>query len=154
VVPESATHWLWRLDAPAWLAAAAAELEQADALRESRRAALTHARRSGGMALNAVLVAWGSAGSTVRPQVEVETIWGRSYMDHLRRVATADSEVLGPLPPEAATAAQGILKAPMEAAPLVQLGAAPGAKLRPVAAAARTLLQLCTQAVGGSRTDV
>ena len=77
-------HWLWRLDAAAWLGAAANELAQGEALIAVRRTAVTHARRAAGMALNAVLVELARrADSPERSEV----IWGRSYIDHLRVLA-------------------------------------------------------------------
>ncbi len=66
-------HWLHRLTAAEWLAAAAHELANAEtaAARRASRAALAHARRAAGMAWNAVLVD--------HPDDRA----GRSYMDHV-----------------------------------------------------------------------
>ena len=58
-VDPRADHWLWRLDADAWLRAASTELAACEAHLDSRRTAVTHARRAAGMALNAVLVTLG-----------------------------------------------------------------------------------------------
>lgn len=79
-------HWLWRLDAPSWLEAARAELEQGSARVDSRRTAITHARRAAGMALNGVLVEMHARGWSAE---RCETAWGRSYIDHLRTLANA-----------------------------------------------------------------
>ena len=79
-------HWLWRLDAPGWLAAAHVELEQGRAQQGSRRTAVTHARRAAGMALNAILVAMSARGWS---RDDSEHVWGRSYIDHLRTIAEA-----------------------------------------------------------------
>lgn len=75
--------WLHRLSAEQWLAAAANELHSAEfAFRaKQQRAAVTHARRAGGMALNAVL----------RLQAEPDPRYGRSYMDHLHALAADES---------------------------------------------------------------
>ena len=52
------THWLHRLSAAEWLAAAATELDHAQAAlaRRATRVGVTHARRAAGMAWNAVLI--------------------------------------------------------------------------------------------------
>ena len=81
---QRSDHWLWRLDAPSWLAAARAELELGRAHASSRRTAVTHARRAAGMALNAALVEMASRGWT---REQCEHAWGRSYIDHLRALA-------------------------------------------------------------------
>jgi hypothetical protein len=74
-------HWLHRLTAAEWLAAADTELEQAAAAlaRRAIRPGITHARRAAGMAWNAVLVASPDERS------------GRSYMDHVRALAADDA---------------------------------------------------------------
>ena len=54
---RSADHWLWRLEASAWLVSAAREIELGRRHLDSRRKAVTHARRAAGMGLNGVLVA-------------------------------------------------------------------------------------------------
>lgn len=80
--------WLYRLSAEEWLTAATNELHNAEfAFRaKQQRAAVTHARRAGGMALNAVL----------RLSPEPEPRYGRSYMDHLHALA-ADETIEAPL---------------------------------------------------------
>ena len=66
-------HWLHRLTADEWLAAAATELAHAEAAlaRRAVRPGVTHARRAAGMAWNAVLVATPTNDR------------GRSYMEHV-----------------------------------------------------------------------
>jgi HEPN domain-containing protein len=85
---QHSDHWLWRLDAQGWLAAARVELEQGRTQSGSRRTAVTHARRAAGMALNAALVEMAARGWA--PEV-CEQVWGRSYIDHLRALAGADT---------------------------------------------------------------
>lgn len=80
--------WLYRLSAEQWLSAAANELQNAESAfrTKQQRAAVTHARRAGGMALNAVL----------RLLPEPDPRYGRSYMDHLHALAadeTAESSL-------------------------------------------------------------
>ena len=90
-------HWLWRLSATQWFAAANVELERGRDRVDSRRAAVTHARRAAGMALNGALVAMSERGWS---REQCETAWGRSYVDHLRALAltleTEDTELRGP----------------------------------------------------------
>jgi hypothetical protein len=85
---QDSDHWLWRLDAQGWLAAADAELERGREHSTSRRTAVTHARRAAGMALNGTLVAMLARGCS-REQCEHQ--WGRSYIDHLRAIAASDT---------------------------------------------------------------
>jgi hypothetical protein len=75
-------HWLYRLTAGEWLAAAENELGLcAEALgRRAVRPGITHARRAAGMAWNAVLAR--------APATALDARYGRSYMEHL--VALAD----------------------------------------------------------------
>lgn len=90
---RDSTHWLWRLAAHGWLAAAHTELVQGRTQLGSRRTAVTHARRAAGMALNATLVALSNRGWS---RERCETAWGRSYIDHLRALATSlDAEQTG-----------------------------------------------------------
>ena len=112
-----AGHWLWRLDADAWLRAARSELTAGEAHVDSRRTAVTHARRAAGMAINAVLVALG----------EDELRWGRSYVDHLRALAGADDPRCRPLSVATGAAAARLLAITVVAAgaALVQLGRGP-----------------------------
>lgn len=109
VTGRDPAHWLHRLDAGEWLAAACNELDHAlDALRAKRqREGVTYARRAAGMALNAALVA--------RPDER----YGRSYMEHLKALRADDG-----VPPAVREAAARLLAAPMQAE-LVTIG--PGA---------------------------
>jgi hypothetical protein len=150
VAPDDprADHWLWRLDADAWLRAAQTELAAGEAHLESRRTAVTHARRAAGMAINAVLVALGPDGDELR--------WGRSYIDHLRALADADEQRAHPLTTATRTAAARLLAIPVVPGPaLVQLGRGPHSAAQQALAAARELLDDCVQVVAhlSSRTD-
>lgn len=77
-MPGSAPgHWLHRLDAAEWLAAADTELAHCEQTlsRRAVRPGVTHARRAAGMAWNAVLV------------TAPDERYGRSYMDHVVALA-------------------------------------------------------------------
>ena len=73
-------HWLYRLTAEEWLAAARTELAHAAETlgRRAFRPGVTHARRAAGMAWNAVLVQ------------KLDPGYGRSYMDHVAALARDD----------------------------------------------------------------
>ncbi|PRQ02540.1 hypothetical protein ENSA5_21850 [Enhygromyxa salina] len=109
-----ANHWLWRLSALEWLAAANSELEQGRASLGARRTAVTHARRAAGMALNAALVAMAARGWS---RERCESVWGRSYIDHLRTLAAAadgeDSGLRGPLEVEHCLRCRELLAIPV-----------------------------------------
>jgi HEPN domain-containing protein len=114
-------HWLHRLTAAEWLAAAETELAHAEAAltRRAARPGVTHARRAAGMAWNAVLVK--------NPDGRA----GRSYMEHVVALA-ADTTT----PIEVRQAAQRLRDTPPMPPALVPLG-------RPdlaAADAARTIL--------------
>jgi HEPN domain-containing protein len=100
-------HWLYRLDAAEWLAAAAADLAHGRAALQRRavRPAVTHARRAAGMAVNAVL--W----------LEPHPAWGRSYMEH---VAALVDELGAPEPVR--QAARRLRDTPARPPELVTLG--------------------------------
>jgi hypothetical protein len=100
-------HWLHRLTAEEWLAAAATEIDHAEAAlaRRAARPGVTHARRAAGMAWNAVL--------TVHPDERS----GRSYMEHL--VALAGDATA---PAEIRAAAQRLRDTPAAPPALVTLG--------------------------------
>jgi hypothetical protein len=101
------THWLHRLSAAEWLAAAGTELAHCEEAltRRAARPGVTHARRAAGMACNALLV------------IEPRPHWGRSYMEHV--VALVDDATA----PEAIRAAARLLRDTPPAPPaLVQLG--------------------------------
>lgn len=141
-----AGHWLWRLDADAWLRAARSELTAGEAHVDSRRTAVTHARRAAGMAINAVLVTLGG---------EDELRWGRSYVDHLRALAGADEPRCRPLSVATAAAAARLLAIPVVAgAALVQLGLGPHSAAAAALLAAHEVLDDCTGVVAhlSSRT--
>ena len=112
---DRSEHWLWRLDAPAWLRAAEAELDAGAANLAQRRTAVTHARRAAGMALNAVLAA--------APPDADELRWGRSYIDHLRALADP-TRPIDPLPAAARPLAAALLQIPVlaTATTLIPLG--------------------------------
>jgi hypothetical protein len=101
------THWLFRLTPAEWLAAAAAELEQARAALERRavRPGVTHARRAAGMAWNAALV------------LAPDERYGRSYMEHV--VALADD---GAAPDDVRAAARLLRDTPPLPPQLIHLG--------------------------------
>lgn len=128
-------HWLHRLTAPEWLAAAAAELAHAEAAADRRatRVALTHGRRAAGMAWNAVLVH--------HPDERA----GRSYMEHV--VALCDD----PAAPEAVRAAARLLReSPTGTPALIQLagpGSQPDSRL---VRAAREIVDHATRVVSPS----
>ena len=132
-------HWLHRLDAHGWLAAAQTELAAGSTRTAARRTVIAHARRAGGMALNGVLVAWGER----EPAVDVLTLWGRSYVEHLRAVADG---VTGPLDPAAREAARVVLATPMAAPPLVSLGKH-NPELDALREAVHALLLACASAI-------
>ena len=105
-------HWLHRLTAAEWLAAADNELTNADAAlaRRAIRPAVTHARRAAGMAWNGVLV--------VSPPDAFADSFGRSYMDHVVALARDPPSI-----PENVAAAARVLRDTPPAPPeLVKLG--------------------------------
>jgi hypothetical protein len=91
-------HWLHRLDAAEWLAAADTELARAEEKLSHRavRPGVTHARRAAGMAWNAVLVK------------APDERYGRSYMDHVVALAQAPDD--DPSIPAAVRAAARLLR--------------------------------------------
>ena len=101
------SHWLHRLTAEEWLAAAATELTHAEAAlaRRAARPGVTHARRAAGMAWNAVL--------TVHPDERS----GRSYMEHVAALAGDPAA-----PDEIRAAAQRLRDTPAAPPTLVTLG--------------------------------
>jgi len=134
---NASEHWLWRLDTAAWAAAADVEWQAAKDNLSRRRTAIAHCRRAAGMALNAVLVASRDG------DLDVEHVWGRSYVEHLQRLAAGAS---GPLPSNAVAVAAAILATPMAAPALVGLGARAHHDLEQLVAQTRTLLDLCAAA--------
>jgi HEPN domain-containing protein len=100
-------HWLHRLTAEEWLAAAVTEIAHAEEAlgRRAPRPGITHARRAAGMAWNAVL--------TRHPDQSA----GRSYMEHV--VALSNDATV---PVEVRAAAQRLRDTPARQPELVTLG--------------------------------
>ena len=118
------SHWLFRLSAADWLRSGEHELALARDDSRSRRKVLTHLRRGAGMALNAVLVA--SFDKNELTAEEAETIWGRSYIEHLRRCTVAASPAPA-LPARVGEAAQTLMSLPLnDPERLVRLGGGHG----------------------------
>lgn len=104
-------HWLHRLDAGEWLAAAATELVHCEEKlsRRAVRPGVTHARRAAGMAWNAVLVS------------APDERYGRSYMDHVVALAqTADGDPS--IPSAVRDAARVLHETPAAPPPLITIG--------------------------------
>ena len=101
-------HWLHRLTAAEWLAAAETEIGHAEEAlrRRAVRPAITHARRAAGMAWNAVLID--------HPNDRA----GRSYMEHVIALAEAPA-----VPAELRDAAQRLRDTPARQPELITLGA-------------------------------
>ena len=139
---DRSAHWLWRLDADAWLRAAEAELAAGHANLHGRRTAVTHARRAAGMAINAVLVAL-----AVAPDDELR--WGRSYLDHLRALASADPTGRHPLPDRVQALASGLMTIAVVPAAdgLVQLGRGPDSAAQQALDTARALVDACAATI-------
>jgi hypothetical protein len=102
------THWLHRLTADEWLAAAETELGHChDALsRRAVRPGVTHARRAAGMALNGVLA------------LREDPRLGRSYMEHVVALTAEENGA----PAEIRAAAQALRDTPAAPPELVTLG--------------------------------
>jgi HEPN domain-containing protein len=126
-------HWLNRLDAAEWLAAAATELAYSEEKLNHRafRPGVTHARRAAGMAWNAVLVK------------APDERYGRSYMDHVVALAqTADDDAAIP---EAVRAAARLLRdTPALPPALITIGKADMSALE----AARVIVEYAKARVG------
>ena len=109
------THWLHRLSAAEWLAAAATELDSGEAAlaRRATRAGVTHARRAAGMAWNAVLI--------VAPPTDDR--YGRSYMEHVVALAQAPAGTGGgDIPDEVRAAARLLRDTPPRPPDLITIG--------------------------------
>jgi hypothetical protein len=87
---QTGDHWLWRLDSESWLRAAEAEIASGRRYTDLRRTALTHARRGVGMAVNALLVHLHDR--ALLSPTECESIWGRSYVEHIRLIGEANDD--------------------------------------------------------------
>lgn len=156
---EAEAHWLWRLDADAWMRSALTELEAGADHVAVRRTALTHARRAAGMALNAVLVAWAHAQGTPDALAAAESRWGRSYVDHLRLLGDSGPENQVPLGARAAEAARALMAIPVAitagsagAEVLVQLHRGPNQAAQQGLDHARTIVHGCATAIADLRT--
>ena len=103
------SHWLYRLTADEWLAAAETELGHCEETlnRRAVRTGVTHARRAAGMAWNAVLA------QAPAPDEK----FGRSYMDHVVALAGAEDA-----PQDVRTAARALRDTPAAAPPLITIG--------------------------------
>jgi len=101
------THWLNRLTADEWLAAAQTELRHCEETMRTRavRPGVTHARRAAGMAWNAVLA------------LAADEKYGRSYMEHVVAL-TADAYA----PDEVRVAARTLRETPAAPPELIALG--------------------------------
>lgn len=127
-------HWLYRLDAAEWLAAAETELAhtQEKLLHRSVRPGITHARRAAGMAWNAVLV------------TALDERYGRSYMDHVVALAqTPDDDAT--IPSEVRAAAQLLRDTPATPPQLIAIGKPDMRALE----AAKTIVDFARKRVGG-----
>jgi hypothetical protein len=104
-------HWLHRLDAGEWLAAAATELAHAEEklAHRSVRPGLTHARRAAGMAWNAVLV------------TAPDERYGRSYMEHVVALAQTPDDSAA-IPAAVRDAARLLRDTPPTAPQLITIG--------------------------------
>lgn len=124
--------WLTRHTPEEWLAAATLELAHAVRAFETRqhRKGVTHARRSAGMALNALL------------RHAPNDDWGRTYVEHLRAVAS--DETVDPIVRESA---RDLLDAPLNAPRLVGLGK--GAADHGLPGAAATCIEWVKDRLGG-----
>ena len=130
MVGSDPNHWLHRLTAAEWLAAAETELGHAEAAlgRRAARPGVTHARRAAGMAWNAVLVG------------APDEAAGRSYMEHV--VALSGSAAV---PEDVRAAARQLRETPAGPPELIRLGAP---DLGP-AHAARTILEHARRLAAG-----
>lgn len=126
-------HWLYRLDAAEWLAAAATELAHCEQTlsRRAVRPGVTHARRAAGMAWNAVLV------------TAPDERYGRSYMEHVVALATApDDDPTIPAPVR--DAARRLRDAPAAPPQLITIGKPDLGALD----AARTIVEFARARIG------
>jgi hypothetical protein len=145
-------HWLWRLDAQTWLHSAGTELRLAADHATSRRKALTHCRRAAGMALNGVLVRQAAHGWS---RERCETVWGRSYVDHLRALgATATNcEPFDVASQEVAEAARSLMEIPLQpGAGLISLRRGTAEGVEGALLHCGALVDACRRIVGGEPT--
>lgn len=125
-------HWLFRLTAEEWLAAADNELRLcAEALgRRAFRPGVTLARRAAGMAWNAVLIG------------QPDERFGRSYMDHIAALARDEAT-----PEEVRAAARALRDTAPVAPTLIKLGGGPD--MAPLEAATRVVAHARQRAAHG-----
>lgn len=99
-------HWLHRLTASEWIAAATGELERASAAfaRGDAKAGIVGAKRAAGMALNGALV------------VEPDDRWGRTYIEHVQALSEDER-----VPPAVREAAKTVMSAKPPGGPLLAL---------------------------------
>lgn len=107
-------HWLHRLDAAEWLAAAATELAHCEVTlsRRAVRAGVTHARRAAGMAWNAVLAT----------APEPDPRYGRSYMEHVIALAQTADDSDASIPAAVREAARLLREMPATPPALITIG--------------------------------
>lgn len=110
-------HWLLRLDVDEWLRAADGELARtaSAAAAHQRRTYVAGARRAAGMAFNAVLLQT-CLNEGVMPEQSSMASYGRSYMDHVRRLQTDEDE-----PDDVRAAASALLEVSPDRQELVTL---------------------------------
>jgi len=127
-------HWLYRLDAAEWLAAAETELAHAEEKLSHRsvRPGVTHARRAAGMAWNAALV------------TAFDERYGRSYMEHVVALA-APPETDPSIPAEVRAAAQLLRDTPAAPPQLIAIGKPDMSALE----AAKAIVEFARRRVGG-----
>jgi len=127
-------HWLYRLDAAEWLAAAETELAHAEEKLSHRsvRPGVTHARRAAGMAWNAALV------------TAFDERYGRSYMEHVVALA-APAETDPSIPAEVRAAAQLLRDTPAAPPQLIAIGKPDMSALE----AAKAIVEFARRRVGG-----
>lgn len=104
-------HWLFKMDAREWIRAGLTELTRAEALYRGHNASggLASARRAAGMGLNGLIIA------------SPNPLYGRTYVDHLRALATD-----GAAPPVVKSAAQALLDAQPPGPTLISLRSTKG----------------------------
>ena len=136
-------HWLLRLSVAEWIDAARRELTLASDPEAHRRRVITHLRRGAGMGLNACLAATHAEGAAALD--DACRVWGRSYMDHLRAVAS-DAPLLE-LPATARPYAGALVALQFQATTgaLVSIRTTGSDSLNDARDAARALVDACAQ---------
>lgn len=131
-------HWLWRFDAQQWLLAAQREWQLARSRTDARRSCITHLRRAVGMGLNAVLVQAGGD-----EDLDPETHWGRSYMDHIHQAAQSPK----PLPAHVAPVLERLRKVSLHSPTpaLVALRTGPSLAMTKALHDSAEILEICAE---------